>query len=260
VGLEGKLSILTGLPHGGHSWASNQKKDWCDLKLIKECGGLYKEVICCMSREKMLYARPNTLLIDDRISNCQEWSEAGGFYIHHKSFEETFKQLIELGIVPKAAIMNDFITEECINEVKGQNFVIEKKYHHGKGKGGKGKGKGKGDKGNGVYSGKGNAKGKGNGKGGGRKGDHLNKLISLTNNRNKDDYPVNKKGKFDSNQRSNHTPSSSSLNNNNGNGGGGRYFDAPQTSSKVAERKSCSFFNSPRGCRNGNSCKFAHVS
>jgi hypothetical protein len=97
--LKNQLSLLTGLPRGGHSWASGQKKKWCSERLIGQSGGNYKEVICCMAAEKKNYARPDALLIDDRISNCEEWGAAGGVFIHHTSFENTHDQLVSLGVV-----------------------------------------------------------------------------------------------------------------------------------------------------------------
>ena len=46
------------------------------------------------AKDKNLLARPNHILIDDRIKNVLQWREAGGIAIHHKGdFEVTRREL-----------------------------------------------------------------------------------------------------------------------------------------------------------------------
>lgn len=45
---------------------------------------------------KQYYARPNSVLIDDTLSNVIEWRDRGGPAIWHTSWEETIKQFGEL--------------------------------------------------------------------------------------------------------------------------------------------------------------------
>lgn len=74
--------ILTGLPSGAN--AAEQKKravhDFIDLNL---------EVIVLPSKDKVLYSKPNAILIDDREAMTSPWSKAGGFAILHTSVDET---------------------------------------------------------------------------------------------------------------------------------------------------------------------------
>lgn len=50
------------------------------------------------SESKQVYAKPNTILIDDRPDICRRWEEAGGIAIHHINTASTISKLQELGI------------------------------------------------------------------------------------------------------------------------------------------------------------------
>lgn len=47
---------------------------------------------------KQEYANENSILIDDRLKNIQEWNSAGGIGIHHTSLSKTLKELKKLGL------------------------------------------------------------------------------------------------------------------------------------------------------------------
>lgn len=48
--------------------------------------------------QKKQFANPNTILIDDRGKNIEQWKEAGGIGIKHTSTLDTIKQLKQLGL------------------------------------------------------------------------------------------------------------------------------------------------------------------
>lgn len=50
------------------------------------------------SESKQVYARPDTILIDDRPDICKRWQDAGGIAIQHTNTANTIRQLKELGI------------------------------------------------------------------------------------------------------------------------------------------------------------------
>jgi len=49
----------------------------------------------CKSKNKKFYATPNSILIDDRPSNIEDWSEHGGVSIWHNSDHETYDELLQ---------------------------------------------------------------------------------------------------------------------------------------------------------------------
>ena len=51
------------------------------------------KLILKRAREKQEYAKPNTILIDDRKKNIDRWNAAGGIGIWHKSANKTIKKL-----------------------------------------------------------------------------------------------------------------------------------------------------------------------
>lgn len=54
------------------------------------------DLIICRASDKKFLARPNHILIDDRIKNVEEWVAAGGIGIHHKGdFADTIKRTQE---------------------------------------------------------------------------------------------------------------------------------------------------------------------
>lgn len=67
---------------------ASQKRIWCAREL-----GDHVEVVTCFAREKQNYANPQTLLIDDKEKNCQQWAAKGGPFILHRNAEETIEQL-----------------------------------------------------------------------------------------------------------------------------------------------------------------------
>jgi hypothetical protein len=84
-----KPVILTGLPIG--NWAAPQKRAWCARML-----GADVEVLCVMRRDKMQYARPNAVLVDDNSKTGEEWRAAGGLFVHHTSAATSIAQLKKL--------------------------------------------------------------------------------------------------------------------------------------------------------------------
>jgi hypothetical protein len=56
-------------------------------------------LITCMAAEKVRYAKPNAVLIDDNIDRMHEWIAKGGIFIHHTTVPSTIKMLGELGII-----------------------------------------------------------------------------------------------------------------------------------------------------------------
>ena len=48
--------------------------------------------------DKQNYAAPNHILIDDRVSNIEQWKSQGGIGILHTSATNTIKQLQKLGL------------------------------------------------------------------------------------------------------------------------------------------------------------------
>ena len=66
------------------------KHDW----VKRELPGVH--LILRTAKNKKEFAGPNSVLIDDLETNIQSWIEAGGIGIHHKSADETIKQLKNL--------------------------------------------------------------------------------------------------------------------------------------------------------------------
>ena len=85
------FQILTGLPAYGYDKAETEKKLW-----LKNNYGIVDGVICCLSKDKQNYCKPNDILIDDRPNNIERWEEMGGIGILHTSAETTIKKLEEL--------------------------------------------------------------------------------------------------------------------------------------------------------------------
>jgi hypothetical protein len=56
------------------------------------------ELIVCSAKEKQDYAKKNTILIDDKKENIDQWNDRGGIGILHKTTASTIKKLKELGI------------------------------------------------------------------------------------------------------------------------------------------------------------------
>jgi len=50
------------------------------------------------AKNKVKFARPDSILIDDRKDTIDAWNAAGGVGIFHTSAEDTIKQLQDLGL------------------------------------------------------------------------------------------------------------------------------------------------------------------
>jgi hypothetical protein len=80
---------------GDAAWTMNFKPEAGKFALM--------DVICCRSKDKMLLARPNHILIDDRQDNIDAWVKAGGIGVLHKGdFEDTLNRVKE-AMAPKAS-------------------------------------------------------------------------------------------------------------------------------------------------------------
>ena len=86
------FQILTGLPVYGFDKAEVEKKQW-----LKNHYGIESGVICCLSKDKQNYGKPNDILIDDRPPNIEKWEAMGGIGILHTSAKDTIKKLQQLG-------------------------------------------------------------------------------------------------------------------------------------------------------------------
>ena len=81
-------TILTGLPLG--KWAKPQKERWAAAHFP----GV--PIITTMARDKHLHMAPGDVLVDDRENHRHLWEDAGGIFVHHKSAEDTIRQLAEI--------------------------------------------------------------------------------------------------------------------------------------------------------------------
>ena len=86
------FQILTGLPVYGFDKAEVEKKEW-----LKNHYGIEKGVICCLSKDKQNYGKPQDILIDDRPPNIEKWEAMGGIGILHTSAKDTINKLKQLG-------------------------------------------------------------------------------------------------------------------------------------------------------------------
>jgi 5'-nucleotidase len=99
----GVVKFLTGPMLSTDCFAG--KADWVQTFVPEQGKFALKYLIICPSTDKPYLAKPNHILIDDRIKNIQDWVAAGGIGIHHKGdFKETLKAL-ELAVA-KLAITN----------------------------------------------------------------------------------------------------------------------------------------------------------
>ena len=81
-------TILTGLPLG--KWAAPQKEEWS----ARHFPGV--PIITTMARNKHLHMEPGDVLVDDREKHRGLWENAGGIFVHHKSAEDSIRQLAEI--------------------------------------------------------------------------------------------------------------------------------------------------------------------
>lgn len=86
------LIFLTAVPKGNDvKWAFNDKMAWAQSLFpgIPVHFGPY-------SADKWKHCRPGDILIDDRLSNIEDWRKAGGIAIHHKNIDATLYELSKL--------------------------------------------------------------------------------------------------------------------------------------------------------------------
>jgi hypothetical protein len=69
---------------------SSQKRIWLKNNNIE-----WNPVFVPGKKLKCYYAKPGRILIDDTLSNIEQWEENCGIGIHHKSWEETINKLKE---------------------------------------------------------------------------------------------------------------------------------------------------------------------
>ena len=88
----GTVKFLTAPPLNTESFSG--KATWVENFLPERGKFALKDLIICPSSDKHYLAKPNHILVDDRIKNVKEWIAAGGIGIHHKGdFKETLKAL-----------------------------------------------------------------------------------------------------------------------------------------------------------------------
>ena len=86
------LKFLTAVPKGNDvPWAFYDKVQWVQLYFpnIPVFFGPF-------SKDKHVHCRPGDILIDDRLSNIEEWRAAGGIAIHHTNIDATLYELSSL--------------------------------------------------------------------------------------------------------------------------------------------------------------------
>ena len=81
-------TILTGLPIG--NWAAPQKVQWA----AEHFPGV--PIITCMARDKHKHMKPGDVLVDDRENHRAAYEAAGVVFVHHKSAQESLRQLAEI--------------------------------------------------------------------------------------------------------------------------------------------------------------------
>ena len=89
---EYNLLFLTAVPKGNDvKWAFYDKVIWAQNYFpgIPVHFGPF-------SKNKWQHCQPGDILIDDRLSNIEEWRVAGGIAIHHTNIEATLYQLSRL--------------------------------------------------------------------------------------------------------------------------------------------------------------------
>jgi 5'(3')-deoxyribonucleotidase len=89
---EYNLQFLTAVPKANDvKWAFFDKVEWAQTHFpgIPVMFGPY-------SKDKWQHCQPGDILIDDRLSNIDEWRAAGGIAIHHIAFDTTLYELFKL--------------------------------------------------------------------------------------------------------------------------------------------------------------------
>lgn len=87
------LLFLTAVPKGNDMhWSFYDKVKWVERH--------YPDIpvhFGPFSKDKHVHCKPGDILIDDRLSNIQEWAAAGGNAIHHVDINTTLAALNQLG-------------------------------------------------------------------------------------------------------------------------------------------------------------------
>lgn len=102
--VESRRRILTAIPRRTTiPTAEQDKRWWCNALKDEVFGGENVKVeIGPYSRDKKDHCNPCDILIDDKMSNCQEWSDAGGIAIFHdgdvKATIKSLKFVTELNV------------------------------------------------------------------------------------------------------------------------------------------------------------------
>lgn len=92
--LDWNLLFLTAIPHSNDfPWAIIDKIEWAKdyYSDIPVHFGPY-------SREKYKHCKPNDILVDDRIDNCDEWRKVGGIAVRvdYKKYDQSLDQLKDI--------------------------------------------------------------------------------------------------------------------------------------------------------------------
>lgn len=86
------LKFLTAVPKGNDvPWAFNDKVYWA-----RNYFATIPVMFGPFSKDKYKHCRSGDILIDDRLSNIEEWKAAGGIAIHHKNIDTTLQELSKL--------------------------------------------------------------------------------------------------------------------------------------------------------------------
>lgn len=87
--------ILSAAPPSIFEKTKKGKLEWIRKNLGKD---FVNRALIVDRSEKLQYATPNAVLIDDELRNCDEFKRAGGICIKHTSTRETIRQLRKLGL------------------------------------------------------------------------------------------------------------------------------------------------------------------
>ncbi len=86
------LKFLTAVPKGNDvPWAFYDKVYWA-----RNYFATIPVMFGPFSKNKHQHCQPGDILIDDRLSNIEEWRAAGGIAIHHVDFDTTITALDSL--------------------------------------------------------------------------------------------------------------------------------------------------------------------
>lgn len=87
------IEILTALPSlAQFPNAEQHKREWIEKHF--PLGWKFK--VGPFAVDKQLHAKPGDILIDDKLRNIDQWTNAGGIGIHHISAQDTILRLAEV--------------------------------------------------------------------------------------------------------------------------------------------------------------------